>query len=69
METNKVTLEPDDVQFQPDGKALIVKAEANQFLTEAFAEFGEVTLTAGDMAGVNVNCGTSCGNNIYCPSQ
>lgn len=68
METNQMTLLPVDVEFQPDGRALIVKAEANQFLVDAFAEFGEVTLNAGSLAGVNVNCGTKCDVNVICRS-
>lgn len=69
METNQMTLVPADVEFQPDGRALIVKTEANVFLTDAFAEFGEVTLTAGQATGTNVNCGKGCTINGYCPQK
>lgn len=69
MNTTQMTLVPADVEFQPDGKALVTNQDANVFLTDAFAEFGEVTLTAGDAAAVNVNCTGTCGINLYCPAK
>lgn len=66
MDTNYVTLLEQDVEFQPDGKALIVKPEANQFLQGILQVFGEIFLVAGSVKGVNINCPNCPGTNTAC---
>lgn len=65
MNNTHVNMLPSDVEFQQDGRALIMKTELNQFIEQAFAEYGNVTLIAGVLVVTNVNC-KDCIIDIYC---